>query len=73
MLLLVVLAATATWALTGFTLGPQTYNGVVLPPQDQLHLPNQSINDSLAGDLPAAWAVRSDAAVTGTYGKFPHN
>ncbi len=45
----------------------------MLPPQDQIHLPSRTINDFLAGGLPAAWAIRDGTAVTGTYGTFSHN
>ena len=72
MLCMLALAVAATWALANWTVGPQMYNGVALPPQDQLPSPRRTINDLFAGDLPAAWAIRDDTAITGTYGKISY-
>ncbi len=72
-LIMLMLAAVATWTLMRFTLGPQTYNGIALSPQEQLPPPTGLVDGWLNSNPPSAWAVRGDTAVTGTYGKFSYD
>lgn len=65
-LCMLALALAATWALTNWTIGPRTYNGVVLPP------PQQEIGRRgfFAPPLSSAWMTQDNKAVLATLGQW---
>lgn len=67
-LCMLALALAATWALGNWTIGPQTYDGVVLPPPQQA-FGRGGFFDS---KLPSAWMLGDHEAVPATFGQWSY-